>query len=300
MNPILFLQSKGYPDPIIQKILSKEPIKLMSEETLVHTTKTDIEYLESLNYSIKEIINLTKKHPQIFSYSDSMLKQTFTYFDQNGYSFEDTKKLTKRLPAIFGRSTNYLDNRFDYFIKKGYTKEDVVVMTKKLAQLFSYSEKRLEDRFSYLLEKGYCMENIISMTKRFPQLFSYSEQRLEDRYQYLLRKDYNKDQIIKMTVELPPIYGSKEESLDNKIDFMKDINLDPIILESAKYLIQSVELTYARYAFFQDRKEKINRQNYNRLFRGAKKFENSYCITSDELLAKYQFSDYIKRKGASK
>ena len=118
MNPILFLQSKGYPDPIIQKILSKEPIKLMSEETLVHTTKTDIEYLESLNYSIKEIINLTKKHPQIFSYSDSMLKQTFNYFDQKGYSFEDTKKLTKRLPAIFGRNENYLDDRFDYFIQK--------------------------------------------------------------------------------------------------------------------------------------------------------------------------------------
>lgn len=300
MNPMLFLQSKGYPDQIIQKILSKESIKLMPEETLVQIMKNDIKYFESLNYSIKEIIDLTKKHPQIFSYSDSRLKQTFNYFDQKGYSFEDTKKLTKRLPAIFGRNENYLDDRFDYFIQKKYTKEDVVVMTKKLAQLFSYSEKRLDDRFDYLLKKGYCMEDIISMTKRFPQLFSYSEQRIEDRYRYLIRKGYDKDQIIKMTVELPTIYGSKEESLDNKIDFMKTINLEPIILESAKYLIQSVELTYARYAFFQDRKEKINRQNYNRLFRGAKKFEQSYCITSDELLTKYQFSDYIKRKGASK
>ena len=61
-------------------------------------------------------------------------------------------------------------------------------------------------------------------------------------------------------------------------------------------LIQSLELTYARYRFLSDLGIMINIDNYNKLFYMQSQFSNKYGITNNELLNRYPYNQKIIEK----
>ena len=181
-------------------------------------------------------------------------------------------------------------------MEKGYTLEEVVKMTKTVPSLFGYSEESLSKKYQYFIDKGYTLEEIIKMTKTLPALFNYSEESLNKKYQYFIDKGYTLEEIIKMTKTLPALFSYSEENIEEKLNFYNNINLSLIAINDTKKLMQSVELSYARYMYFEERGITIDESNYIRLFYNNKKFTKQYGITKEKLLEKYKYDDEKRKK----
>lgn len=118
-----------------------------------------------------------------------------------------------------------------------------------------------------------------------------------DTFEYFEKKSYSKKDIVKMTKLLPAIFGLSEENLNKKIEFYKEIDLEIIVMENTMRLMQSVELTYARYRFLNDLGININQDNYRKLFYDQKAFAKQYGITNKELLNRYSYNQKVLIKG---
>ena len=112
----------------------------------------------------------------------------------------------------------------------------------------------------------------------------------------LISLGYSHEDVIKMTKVLPSLFGISIENIKQKITFLKQIDLDFIAVDDTKKLMQSIDLTYARYMFFKDRGIVINEENYRRLFYNAKQFEKQYGIDKTTLLERYNYQEYINIK----
>ena len=55
-------------------------------------------------------------------------------------------------------------------------------------------------------------------------------------------------------------------------------------------MIQSVNLSYARYQCIKNKGEKIDIGSYSKLFYGQKAFTRKYGLTSKELMEKYDYN----------
>lgn len=119
---------------------------------------------------------------------------------------------------------------------------------------------------------------------------------IEKTFNYFIKKGYTKDEIIKMTKTLPALFCLSEENIEEKLNFYNDINLSLIAINDTKKLMQSVELSYARYMYFEERGITIDESNYIRLFYNNKKFTKQYGITKEELFEKYKYDDEKRKK----
>ena len=99
-----------------------------------------------------------------------------------------------------------------------------------------------------------------------------------------------------MTNTLPTLFGLSIENIKQKITFLKQIDLDFIAVNDTKKLMQSIDLTYARFSFFKDNGMEITKENYRRLFYNAKQFEKQYGIDKSTLIEKYNYQEYINIK----
>ena len=99
-----------------------------------------------------------------------------------------------------------------------------------------------------------------------------------------------------MTAALSTLYSYSIENIKQKITFLREIHLDFIAVEDTKKLMQSIDLTYARYMFLNEKDIKVNRDNYKRLFYDAKQFEKQYGIDKSTLIEKYNYQEYLNSK----
>ena len=76
-----------------------------------------------------------------------------------------------------------------------------------------------------------------------------------------------------MTKTLPAIYSYSIENLKKKTEFYDEINLHELAIIDAKQLMQSVDLSYARYEFYKEQGIIIGINNYKKLFINQKRFE---------------------------
>ena len=107
---------------------------------------------------------------------------------------------------------------------------------------------------------------------------------------------YTKEEVIRMTKSFTPIYGLSIENMKQKIEFYDSIDMHELAVINPKQLMQSVNLSYARYSFYKDRGIDIDMNNYRKLFVGQKDFEKAYGITKKELLEKYDYNKYKEEK----
>ena len=100
---------------------------------------------------------------------------------------------------------------------------------------------------------------------------------------------YTDEQIINMTISLPSIYGFNIDTIREKKIFYDSIGLSDVLIHEPKQMIQSVELSYARYMYYSDLGIEIDMKNYKLLFIPQKMFEKKYGFTKDELMSKYVY-----------
>ena len=151
----------------------------------------------------------------------------------------------------------------------------------------------------YLLKLGYSHEDIEKILSCYA-LKSLKEDTLlihiKNNYNLLISLGYSHEDVIKMTKTLPSLYSLSIENIKQKTIFLKEINLDFIVADDTKKLMQSIDLTYARYMFLREKGIEITKDNYKRLFYDAKQFEKQYGIDKSTLLEKYSYQEYINNK----
>ena len=80
------------------------------------------------------------------------------------------------------------------------------------------------------------------------------------------------------------------ETIIQKLDFYNSIGLDEFLVSNANRLIQSVNLSYARYMFYKERGIYIDNSNYRLLFIGQDEFFRRYKISNKELVLMYELN----------
>ena len=220
------------------------------------------------------------------------LKDIFTFFLECGYTKEEVIKMTKALPAIYSYSIENMKQKIADIIELGYTKEEVIKMTKALPQIYSLSIENMKQKIADIIELGYTKEEVIKMTKALPQIYSLSIENMKQKIADIMDLGYTKEEVIKMTKTLPQIYSLSIENMKQKIDFYNLIDMHELAVIDAKNLMQSINLSYARYSFYIDLGINIDMNNYRKLFMGQKQFEKTYGITKEELLERYDYNKY--------
>ena len=135
-------------------------------------------------------------------------------------------------------------------------------------------------------------EEVIKMTKTLPSIYGYSIENMKQKIIDIMDLGYTKEEVIKMTKTLPSIYGLSIENIKQKIDFYNLIGMHELTVIDAKLLMQSTNLSYARYSFYMDIGINIDMNNYRKLFINQKQFEKTYGITKEELLERYDYNKY--------
>ncbi len=189
-----------------------------------------------------------------------------------------------------------LKDNFAFLLKMGYTKEEVIKMTKSSPQIYSYSIENMKQKIEDIISLGYTKEEVVKMTKTLPAIYGYSIENMRQKIEDIISLGYTKEEVIKMTKILPSIYGLSIENMKQKIDFYDSIDMHELAVINPKQLMQSVNLSYARYSFYKDRGIDIDMNNYGKLFVGQKNFEKTYGITKKELLEKYDYNKYKEEK----
>ena len=249
-------------------------------------TEEDYEIIRN-NYAVNHIKDetLIKK-----------LKDNFAFLLKMGYTKEEVIKMTKSLPQIYSYSIENMKQKIEDMITLGYTKEEVIKMTKNSPSIYSYSIETIKQKIEDMITLGYTKEEVVKMTKGIPIIYSLSIENMRQKIEDIISLGYTKEEVIKMTKSLPSIYSLSIESIKQKIDFYDSIDMHELAVINPKQLMQSVNLSYARYSFYKDRGIDIDMNNYRKLFVGQKKFEKTYGITKKELLEKYDYNKYKEEK----
>lgn len=251
----------GYEEKDIKKILDNKQIKTLKESTL--------------EKNIQEIwLNLI-----VF-----------------GYSEEKIIKMTKTSPIIFCLSLENIFQKIDNLMSLGYTKEDIIGMTTKFPVLYSLSVDNIKKKIKDMMLVGYTKEEAMEITKKYPNLYSLNIENIKQKYEGIISLGYTKDEVTKMTKDLPNIYSFSLENICQKLEFYNSIGLREIIVNDSKKLMQSVDLSYARYEFLKDKGIEITSSECGKLFINQKQFEIQFGITKAVLFSLYNYQEKIEQK----
>ena len=185
------------------------------------------------------------------------------------------------------------------FKEIGYTEEEMNEIINEYGIRNFKPETLLENvkrNYSFFLSIGYSREDFIKMTKTSPQIYCLSIENIKQKIEDIEKLGYSREEVIKMTKGFPSIYSHSIGTIKQKIDFYDSIGLHSLAIINAKELMQSTNLSYARYMYYKDIGIDIDETNYRKLFIGQKRFEQQYGITKEELLEKYDYQKYLEKK----
>jgi len=322
---LTYLKNYNYTNAQIVNILGNKKLKTYQEESLYLKIKTINDYLFKYYKSKKIVIKITATFKEIYGYSIETLENKiddlvkFGYLKEDilimikkfpnfiGYSLEEnikptflnlmcltyTKKqilkMSKDLPELIGYSDKHILNHFEKLIEFGYTFKQVFSMTVRYARIFSLSIEKIKKRLDNFQKLNFTLEEIIKMTYISPQLLGYSNEKVKNTIDFLTKFGYLKLEIIQMCTNFPSIFDSSLKTLTKKLNFYRLIGIEKDLINDTHNLIQSFELSYARFQFFLLNKIIIDSSNYKELFLSEEKFIKKYNYSNEDLLQKYPY-----------
>jgi len=181
-------------------------------------------------------------------------------------------------------------------ISMGYKREDIIKILKKTPEILGFNADTLKQKMDSIISLGYTREEVINIVRVTPPVLSYSLSNMKQKIKDIMSLGYTKEEVLNMTKEMPAIYGASIENIRKKIEFYDSIGMHKLPIVNTKDLMQSVELSYARYQFYLSKGIYIDTHNYRKLFTNEKEFSNAYGITKKELLEMYKYEDIKELK----
>ena len=291
----LFIQL-GYTQQEFNHFIGDYSLARLKYETLYKNVVQMYQFLVSIGYTKEEVLKITKSHPSIYGYPIESIKQKIDDMISLGYTKEEVLKISKIIPNIYGRSIKSIKQKIDDMISLGYTKEEVLKITKQSPSIYGYSIESIKQKIEDLINLGYTKEEVLKMTKSFPPIYGCTIENIKQKIEELINLGYTKEEVLKITKSFPSIFGFIIESIKQKIVFYDSINMHELAVINAKYLMQSISLSFARYMFLNTKGIDVTMSNYRILFAGSKRFEKQHNITKKQLLEMYNYENYVREK----
>jgi len=291
---INYLLEFGFNEKEIIKLLIEPSLKSFKKETLLKNITEINDFFIVKKYNKKEIIKMVNTFRTLYSYSRDNLEYKINNFLEIGYTKKNIMKMTIKFPNTYSYSPQNIKDTIKELKEIGYKEEEIIKMTKKMPQLLGYSIESIKQRIKELEAIGYTKENIIYMTKIYVKLYSISLENIKQKIEDIMKLGFIKEEVLLITKINPGLLASSTEKIKEKIDYLREINLEQIILTDPNQLIQSVELTYARYEYFKSIELEITKNNYRLLFLDDKIFKKRYNITKQNLKELYPYLKYHK------
>lgn len=223
--------------------------------------------------------------------------KTLNYLKDYGYTDEDIVRISKLHPSIYDYSDKNINQKICFLEKLGYDGNTIINMTRKCPQIFSITCDYISYKIKEMVNLGYKITDILYMIRRFPQLLTLSNEYIISKFNDLVNLGYTKDEVIKITIKFPQIWSLTMENITSKKEFYDIIGISSFILEKANLLMQSIELSYARYMFYTSMGEIIDSENYMVIFCSQNQFKKKYKKTNDELIAEFPYDkEGIKKR----
>ena len=253
-------------------------------------TNNDIDKI--LNFPI--IVNLKE---------DSLYKKIVAisnFFLEKGYNNGQIIKMVKMHPKILGLTISNLNKKIDDLIEKGYNLKLIIKITSKCPQIYSLSINNIENKTNKIMEYGYSRDEVLSMISNYPSIYTFDTINMKKKIDELISLGFSYDEAIIITKNFPQIYSFEVSTIREKINFYRYIGLSNLIVSKKKILMQSLELTYARYMYYKSIGIEIDEENSEKLFVSEKVFVNRYKKGRDEIIELYKYDsskiDCKKRK----
>ncbi len=214
-----------------------------------------------------------------------------------GYTEEDYNKIINNYSLKTYKIVTLIKNIkqiYELFENYGYSKEEILKMTKTLPGIYSLSIENIKEKIEEMKKLGYSQGDIIKMTKTLPSIYGYSIDSLKEKIKNMNIRGYSMEEILKMTKKTPTIYSASIENLSDKLEFYNSIGMHEMITEKPMNLIQSTQLTYARYMLWKEKGVIIDNSNYNKLLYNDS--EKKLGISKEQLLEKYSYEKYKQEK----
>ena len=204
-----------------------------------------------------------------------------------------------KFPNLFNYSIETINEKHDILKSLGFSNAEVLKIFKGNSVVYAYTMENIIDKFNSLVDFGYNVNDIRKIMCGFPQIFDISINNIKLKILGLLEFGLTKEQIIYLTVSLPTIYGVTIENIKQKLVYLESIGLIDVIFKSPKNLMQSAELTFARYEFLKSRGIEVTYDNFRLLFINQNRFKSKFGVSNKVLLEVYDYGMYLMERNES-
>ena len=127
-------------------------------------------------------------------------------------------------------------------------------------------------------------------------MFSYNIDNIKNKIDDIVELGFNRNDVICTTVKLPSLFGLSIDNIKRKKEFYDMVGLTNVMILEPKYIMQSVELSYARYMFCRNIGLNIDMSNYRILFMGQVQFNKRFGINNEEVINIYNYNEYLENR----
>jgi len=251
-------------------------------------------YFRDLEIEEKDIIRMFLNCPTICTLGEVNLDISISNLLDNMKDKELVIELIVKNSIVLSYSNKTINDKFKWFYDKGYTNRQSAYIVSKAETILTLDfgnnngiDGNMDRKYKYLLQDlKYTKEEIVGITYLFAEYYALGLDTLKNRFDNLIRLGFGFDNAKKIFYNYPKILSIKEETLNDKYDYYLKLDMLNIFMEKPKYLMQSIELTDARYKYLINKGLEVSKTNYDKLFVSSKRFKKNYGIDNDELLNK--------------
>jgi len=245
-------------------------------------------YLEKIGFKRKIIDKLVEQSPNILFDFEKRLE----HFISLGYTEKQVVKIHSYYTNLRGLKIKTVERKIKDLLELGFTHNEVIKMTVSLPQLLSYNIETIKNKLLFFNNLGFSSLEIKKIILTNTDILSYTIESICNKIKNLIELGYKMEEIKYIIYDFPGILNANIDSIKEKILYLKEINLDKVILEKPKHLIQGLDLIYARYNHLNDNGIVVNMNNYNLLFQGKNIYKKMFNISSEELIKLYSYKEY--------
>jgi len=284
----------------IEKIFDKNTNKIivLNSRILSHSNdfiENRMNYFKELGFKDNNIIKIFLKFYNNITISTKNIDINMRYLESKITDKTKLIAIIKKTPSLLSFSIETLKEKFNWFYQKGYTEEQTIkiickaktILTREFVQN-NNSDSNVEKKYKYLHEElKYTKEQIINITYLYPEYYTQSLDTIKERIKNLLRLGFDDNAVKTLFYKFPQIISFKESTMKKKYNYYLNLDMLEIFAKSPKYLMQSLDVTEARYTYLINKGLQINKYNYKKLFISDKKFKLTYGIDNESLLKLY-------------
>ena len=120
-------------------------------------------------------------------------------------------------------------------------------------------------------------------------VYVLSLENIKNTFGLFLNRGFSKEETISITVRVPNVFSYSFDSVNKKLDVLRSVSLEDEVVKRPSYLIQGVDLSYARVKYLKSHNVVLNHKVFNYLVLSNKEFLKKFGISNDDVRKKYSY-----------